>query len=135
MKIDRKVLLVDDEVEFTVTLAKILSRREITVGTASNCAEALAQMESESGPFTVIIMDVSMPEVNGIQCLALIKREWLCSEVIILTGHASVNTGIEGMKEGAFDYCLKPINTSELLDKIELAFEKVLVNQEQSTQS
>jgi len=131
MKTDRNVLLVDDEVEFTTPLAKIFSRRGLIVDTANSCSEALAKMATS--PFSVIIMDVSMPETNGIQCLAKIRQQWPLSEVIILTGHASVNSGIEGMKEGAFDYCLKPTNTSELLDKIELAFEKVQVNHEQDS--
>ena len=125
MKIEQKVLIVDDEVEFRKTLAKIFAKRGLSVDTADSCSQALAKMTDE--PFGVIIMDVSMPKINGIHCLMMMKEQWPFSEVIILTGHASVNTGIEGMKGGAFDYCLKPIDTNELLEKIALACEKVRV--------
>lgn len=132
MNIDQKILIVDDETDFTETMAKIFSKRGIAVDTANSCSEAMAKMTAE--PFAVIIMDVSMPETNGIQCLMKIKQQWPLSEVIILTGHASVNTGIEGMREGAFDYCLKPIDSNELLEKIELACEKVRVTRDPSIQ-
>jgi len=132
MNIDQKVLIVDDEVDFTETLAKIFSRRGIAVDTANSCSEALAKMAAD--PFAVIIMDVSMPGIDGIQCLMKIKQQWPLSEVIILTGHASVNSGVEGMRGGAFDYCLKPIDSNELLEKIELACEKVRVTRDQSIQ-
>ncbi len=132
MNIDQKILIVDDETDFTETMAKIFSRRGISVDTANSCSEAMQIMAAY--PFAVIIMDVSMPETNGIQCLMKIKQQWPLSEVIILTGHASVNTGIEGMREGAFDYCLKPIDSNELLEKIELACEKVRVTHDQSIQ-
>lgn len=125
MSIDQKILVVDDETEFTETIAKIFSRRGIAVDTANSCSEALAKMAVD--PFAVIIMDVSMPGIDGIQCLMKIKQEWPSSEVIILTGHASVNSGIEGMRGGAFDYCLKPIDSNELLEKIEMACDKVRV--------
>jgi DNA-binding NtrC family response regulator len=130
MTIDQKVLLVDDEVDFTITLAKLLSKRGIAVETANSCSEAIAQMADNPSP--VIIMDISMPDVNGIKCLKMIKEQWDSSEVIILTGHACVNTGIEGLKGGAFDYCLKPIDTNELLEKIELACQKLRVTYEAS---
>ncbi len=133
MKIDQHILIVDDEEDFTQTLSKIFSRRGLVVKTAGSCSEALTQMTTD--PCGVIIMDVSMPNVNGIQCLGRIKQEWPASEVIILTGHASVKSGIEGMKGGAFDYCLKPIDTNELLEKIALACEKVRVTLDTTLQS
>ncbi|MEA3547984.1 MAG: response regulator [Thermodesulfobacteriota bacterium] len=125
MKIEQKILIVDDEDGFRKILAKIFAKRGLSVDTADSCSEALEKMTDE--PFGVIIMDVSMPKINGIHCLMMMKEQWPTSEVIILTGHASVNTGIEGMKGGAFDYCLKPIDTNELLEKIALACEKVRV--------
>ncbi len=132
MNIDQKILIVDDETDFTETMAKIFSRRGIAVDTANSCSEAMTKMAAD--PFAVIIMDVSMPGIDGIQCLMKIKGQWPLSEVIILTGHASVNSGVEGMRGGAFDYCLKPIDSSELLEKIELACEKVRVSRDQSIQ-
>ncbi len=132
MNIDQRILIVDDETDFTETMAKIFSRRGIAVDTANSCSEAMAKMAAD--PFAVVIMDVSMPEIDGIQCLMKIKGQWPFTEVIILTGHASVNSGIEGMRGGAFDYCLKPIDSNELLEKIELACEKVRVSRDQSIQ-
>jgi len=132
MEIEQKILIVDDEVEFRKTLAKIFAKRGLSVDTADSCSQALVKMTAD--PFGVIIMDVSMPKINGIHCLMMMKEQWPSSEVIILTGHASVNTGIEGMKGGAFDYCLKPIDTNELLEKIALACEKVRVSHDKSTQ-
>ncbi|MBU1139306.1 MAG: response regulator [Proteobacteria bacterium] len=132
MKTHQKILIVDDEADFRIPLAKIISRRGLTVDTAESCSKAMAKMTAD--PFDVIVMDVSMPEISGIHCLMLIKQEWPSAEVIILTGHASVNSGIEGMKGGAFDYCLKPIDTNELLEKIELACEKVRITRDESFQ-
>lgn len=96
MKIDQKILIVDDEPDFRKPLAKIFSRRGLLVDTAESCSQAMAKMTID--PFDVIVMDVSMPEIDGIHCLMLIKQEWPGVEVIILTGHASVDSGIEGMK-------------------------------------
>lgn len=132
MKIDQKILIVDDEPDFRKPLAKIFSRRGLLVDTAESCSQAMAKMTID--PFDVIVMDVSMPEIDGIHCLMLIKQEWPGVEVIILTGHASVDSGIEGMKGGAFDYCLKPIDTNELLEKIELACEKVCITRDETIQ-
>lgn len=119
------VLIVDDEDEFRETMAKVFRHRGVNVDTADGCIEALDKLESK--PFDVVIMDVSMPGIDGIQCLGQIKQRWPSIEVIILTGHASVSSGIQGMEKGAFDYCLKPIDTDELLEKIELAYEKVRI--------
>jgi DNA-binding NtrC family response regulator len=123
-----KVLIVDDEEDFREPMAKTIRHRGIPTETANGCAEALEKLAAEQ--FYVIIMDVSMPGVDGIQCLGMVKEKWPSSEVIILTGHASVSSGIEGMEKGAFDYCLKPIDTAELIEKIELAYEKVRINLE-----
>ena len=128
MQSSDKILIVDDEEDFRETMAKMLRHRNIQTETADGCEEALAKFAVKS--FEVVIMDVSMPGLDGIQCLGLIKEKWPSTEVIILTGHASVASGIEGMKKGAFDYCLKPIDTGELIEKIELACEKVKINVE-----
>ena len=126
MQSSDKILIVDDEEDFRETMAKMLRHRNIQTETADGCEEALAKFAVK--PFEVVIMDVSMPGLDGIQCLGLIKEKWPSTEVIILTGHASVASGIEGMKKGAFDYCLKPIDSGELIEKIELASEKVQIN-------
>ena len=73
-----------------------------------------------------------VPVVDGIECLRQVKQSWPKVEVILLTAHASVQSGIEGMESGAFDYCLKPIDVPDLLDKLELAAQKALINKEKS---
>lgn len=120
-----RVLIVDDEVDFSEVLAERFVGRNIDAETADGCQMALEKLTG--GEFDVIIMDLSMPGLDGIQCLAKVKKQWPAAEVIILTGHASVATGIEGMKGGAFDYCLKPIDFEELLEKVELAWQKVQI--------
>ncbi len=123
-----KLLLVDDEPEFLETLEKHLTRRKINTSVAEGCKIALDILEEQA--IDVIVMDVSMPEIDGLQCLKKVKDKWPLVEVVILTGHASVKSGIEGMQGGAFDYCIKPIETQELVEKIELAAQKALINKQ-----
>ena len=122
------LLLVDDEPDFKEIILKRLTRMGIQLRLADCCAAALETLETQ--PVDVIIMDVCMPGLDGIQCLKKVKERWPLVEVIILTGHASVKSGIEGMQGGAFDYCLKPIDVLELLEKVELAAQKALLNKE-----
>ena len=125
-----KLLLVDDEPEFLETLEKHLTRRKINTSVAEGCKIALDILEEQA--IDVIVMDVSMPEIDGLQCLKKVKDKWPLVEVVILTGHASVKSGIEGMQGGAFDYCIKPIETQELVEKIELAAQKALINKQKT---
>ncbi len=122
MQKKNRVLIVDDEVDFREVLAERFIGRNIDAVTADGYQMALEKLKE--GEFDVVIMDLSMPGPDGIQCLARVKEQWPATEVIILTGHASVASGIQGMQGGAFDYCLKPIDFSELLEKIALACEK-----------
>jgi DNA-binding NtrC family response regulator len=119
MEQHQKVLLVDDEADFRDIMARFFSRRKIDFATAAGCMEALDFLDSDR--FDVVVMDVSMPGLDGLECMAEMKKLYPHLEVIILTGHASPNTGITGMKLGAFDYCLKPVDNDELLEKISLA--------------
>lgn len=123
MNKQNKIMLVDDEVDFLEIMAKFFLRRKIDFATADGCLQALDHLAQDS--FDVVIMDVSMPGLDGIECMAEMKKVQPELEVIILTGHASLNIGISGMKKGAFDYCLKPVDFDELLEKIILAREKV----------
>ena len=123
-----RLLLVDDEPDFKEVMLKHLSRRGIRLSVAECCLDALDELDT--APADVVIMDMHMPGENGIQCLRKVKERWPLTEVIILTGHASVQSGIEGMQSGAFDYCIKPIDVRELLEKVELAAQKALINQE-----
>ena len=122
------LLLVDDEPEFKEIMLKHLSRMGIRLSLAECCLDALDVMAATA--IDVVIMDMNMPGMDGIQCLRKVKERWPQIEVIILTGHASVKSGIAGMQSGAFDYCLKPIDVRELIDKVELAAQKALINQE-----
>ncbi len=116
------VLLVDDETTFLETLAKRLSRRGLSVRTAGSGKEALEALRAE--PADVILLDVKMPGMDGMDTLSLIKRDHPGAEVIMLTGHANVDAAMRGMEEGAFDYLMKPADIDDLYHKIEDAFRK-----------
>jgi two-component system, OmpR family, response regulator CpxR len=111
-----KVLLVDDEEQFVDVLAERLETREFQVNTAFNGDEAISFVDGHD--VDVVIVDVQMPGRNGIETLQEIKRIRPIAEVIMLTGHATVETAIQGMKLGAYDYLMKPTDTTELVDKI-----------------
>ena len=110
------VLLVDDEREFVDVLAQRLEVRGFKVFTAFSGDEAIAKM-NEQAP-DVVVLDVVMPGRNGIDTLQEIKRLAPLVEVIMLSGHSTVQTAIDGMKLGAFDYLVKPTDTSDLVEKI-----------------
>jgi len=117
------VLIVDDEEDFLETIIKRLNKRQVDASGARSGEEALELLKEKT--FDVVILDVKMPGgMNGIEALREIKKIQPLAEVILLTGHASVETSIEGMKLGAFDYLLKPIKLDDLLKKIAQAIEK-----------
>ena len=117
------VLVVDDEADFVETLVNRLKKRKIETTGVLSGEEALELMKKRS--FDVVILDIKMPGgMDGIEALREIKKIHPLAEVILLTGHASVETSIEGMKLGAFDYVLKPITLEDLLPKLEQAFER-----------
>ncbi len=115
-----RVLLVDDEKEFVETLGERLETRGFKVRTALSGDEALAKLRE--GESDVVLLDVLMPGKDGIQILKEIKQINPLVEVMMLTGHATIDTAIEGLKIGAFDYLKKPEETKELIDKILRAF-------------
>jgi DNA-binding NtrC family response regulator len=117
-----KVLIVDDEERFRTTMYKLLSVRGLDAHVAANGKEALEELQKNS--YDVVILDVRMPEVNGMEVLPEIKKIDSFIEVIIMTGYASVATAREIMKLGAYDFLLKPYSIVELLDKIEGAFDR-----------
>jgi DNA-binding NtrC family response regulator len=114
-----RVLLVDDEVEFVETLGERLEARDFFVITAGDGTAALAAIAEHN--FDVVVLDVMMPGLSGIETLRKIKEQEPLVEVIMLTGHATVDTAIEGMKLGAFDFLIKPTETPQLVEKIERA--------------
>ena len=117
------ILLVDDENDFRQILAKRLKRRSIRVREADRAEKAL-QMLAET-PVDVVILDVKMPGMDGIECLKRIKQMHDLTEVIMLTGHADIQGGVEGIKSGAFDYLSKPVELEHLIRKIKQAFHKI----------
>lgn len=117
-----KVLLVDDEADFLATLAERLQMRGLKVITAGSGNDALALVESEG--FDLIILDLAMPGIDGFETLKRIKAKQPDVQIIMLTGQGSIRTGIEAMKLGAEDFLQKPVNVSELMDKISQAKDK-----------
>ena len=114
---DPKIVIVDDEVEFVETVVKRLRHRNLSVRSAHSGEEALELLEE--APADVVVLDVKMSGMGGIQTLREIKSRYPLTEVIMLTGHASVEAAIEGMELGAFDYLMKPVELKELLYKIQ----------------
>jgi DNA-binding NtrC family response regulator len=118
-----RALVVDDEQDFLETLVNRLGKRKIDTTGVRSGEEAIEVMKKKL--FDVVILDIKMPRgMDGIETLREIKRIQPLAEVILLTGHASVETSIEGMKLGAFDYMIKPIKLEDLLTKMAEAFEK-----------
>ncbi len=115
------VLLVDDEVPFVETMTKRLTKRKLKVISAHSGSEALEKLETS---LDVVILDVKMPGMDGIETLGEIKKVYPLVEVIMLTGHATVETAIEGMKLGAYDYLMKPCDLEQLMIKVEAASQK-----------
>jgi DNA-binding NtrC family response regulator len=122
-----KLMLVDDEERFLTTTSKLISRKGYQVVTAVSGAEAIEKLLTES--VHVVILDVKMPGMDGIETLKAIKSRFPLVEVIMLTGHATVETAVEGLKSGATDYLMKPADIGELLQKAEEAFAKIRVAQ------
>ncbi len=122
-----KVLIVDDELDFVEIIVKRLRDRNIEVSGVESGYLALEALDSSSPD--VIILDVRMPGLDGIETLRAIKKKKPLTEVIMLTGQASVDSGIQGMKLGAFDYLIKPVALDELLEKVRQAYERKLIQE------
>jgi DNA-binding NtrC family response regulator len=123
-----KVLVVDDEKEFLETTLKRMRKREIDCEGAESGLEAIEKVKC--GSYDVVLLDVKMPDMDGIKTLGMIKMVKPMVEVVMLTGHASVESGIEGMKLGAFDYLMKPMELDPLLEKLRDAYEKKAIHEE-----
>ena len=125
-----KVMIVDDEVDFLETIVKRLKTRGIDVAGVESGYQALESLDAANPD--VIILDVKMPGMDGIETLREIKKKKPLTEVIMLTGHASVESGIQGMQLGAFDYVMKPVALDELLEKVRQAYERKLLQEGQA---
>lgn len=117
-----RVLVVDDEADFIETVVKRLQRRNLYVEGVLSGEEAVEKVKA--GRFDVVLLDVKMPKMSGIEALRRIKEARPLIEVVMLTGHATVESGIEGMKLGAFDYLLKPMELDKIFEKLKDAYEK-----------
>jgi two-component system, response regulator RegA len=124
-----KVLLVDDEDVFRETTARQLAIRGFDVLTAENGEAALALVQND--PPEVVVLDLEMPGMHGSETFVEIKKIDPYVEVIILTGNTNVDSAIELMQQGIFDYLMKPIIIDELLYKIEDAFTRKKLNEKQ----
>jgi two-component system NtrC family sensor kinase len=115
-----RLLLVDDEEDFRRTVSKRLLKRGIEARQAGSGEECLDLLQQN--PADVVVLDVKMPGIDGIETLHRIKELYPKTEVIILTGFSSTQDGVDGIKTGAFDYLSKPIEFDHLLGKIPPGF-------------
>ena len=123
------VLLVDDEVPFVETMTKRLKKRDLVVNVAFSGQEALDILDKHRNT-DVVILDVKMPGMDGIETLEKMKKSYPLTEVVMLTGHATVESAIEGMKKGAYDYLMKPCDIDQLMQKVEEATQKKRIHED-----
>ena len=117
-----RIMLVDDEERFLQTTSKLLVKQGYDAITATSGMECLQKLEQEL--VHVVILDVKMPDMDGLETLRRIKARFPMVEVIMLTGHATAESAVEGMKSGAIDYLVKPAEIEGLISKAEAAFNK-----------
>ncbi|MBL7177110.1 MAG: response regulator [Desulfobacteraceae bacterium] len=123
-----QVLLVDDEVDFLETLMKRMKKRNVDITGVKSGEEALLTLDQDS--VDVVVLDVRMPGMDGIEALREIKKRHPLVEVIMLTGHANTEVAVQGMELGAFDYLMKPMDIDELLYKVEDAHKNKVIQEE-----
>ncbi|MFH1034439.1 MAG: response regulator [Pseudomonadota bacterium] len=122
------VLVVDDETDFLEPLVERLQLRKLRAVGVDSASAALQHLAAN--PVDVVVLDVRMPGMDGIAALKEIKARHPLVEVVLLTGHASVESGMEGLELGAFDYLIKPVKLDELMERILEAYDRKLVLQE-----
>jgi two-component system, OmpR family, response regulator CpxR len=128
-----RVLLVDDETEFVDVLAERLETRDFDVSKAYSGDEAIARLKEHK--IDVVVLDVLMPGKDGVETLREIKALQPIVEVIMLTGNATVESAVEGMKIGAFDYLMKPAETKDLVEKLVRAYKRKAEQEERIRQA
>lgn len=130
-EMEAKVLLVDDEQDFLETLANRLEMRGLKVSAVASGEQAISEARQQD--YDAIVVDLAMPGIDGLETLKRIKADNPNAEIIMLTGHASVQSGVEAMKLGAGDFLQKPVELTELMSKIgEAKNKKMLVLQQKS---
>ncbi|MCP3941726.1 MAG: response regulator [Desulfobacteraceae bacterium] len=123
-----KILLIDDEEEFVTTLAERLELRGYLCQTAGDGESGISKISHQT--FDIAILDLMMPGLNGLNTLRQIKMIDKELPVILLTGHGSTKDGMEGMRIGAFDFLMKPLDISTLIDKIKSAVDSKSTQEE-----
>lgn len=118
-----KILLVDDELDFTENMSRLLKSRGYEVSAANNGEDAIQSLENEK--FDMMVLDLKMPGMDGITTLKEIKRLELFIETLILTGHGAIDTALEAIRLGAYDYLTKPCEIDELTEKVESIWKKI----------
>lgn len=119
--IGSKILLVDDEDVFTTNMSKLLDTRGYRTLPVNSGAEAIRALENDA--FDVVVLDLKMPGLDGLTTLREIKKLGLFTQTLILTGHGSIDSALEAVKLGAYDYLTKPCEIDELTAKIEGAWD------------
>ncbi|MGD9972552.1 MAG: response regulator [Desulfatirhabdiaceae bacterium] len=126
------VLFVDDEIDFLDTLMKRMKKRNVSVSGVNRGEDAIEYLKTHS--IDVVVLDMRMPGMDGIETLREIKKLNPLLEVIMLTGHACLEAAREGMELGAFDYLMKPLNIDELLYKLQDAYRRKSIHEEKIKQ-
>ena len=114
------ILIVDDERLYGDVVAQRLKQRGFAADAVSSGLEALRRLE-ETNTIEVVLLDLKMPLMDGIATLQWIKKEYPLVEVVMLTGDATIDSAIEAMKSGAFDYLVKPFDIDQVIGKINAA--------------
>lgn len=122
-----RVLFVDDESDFLETLVKRMKKRQIDVRGVNSGEDAIGWLQQNTAD--VVVLDVKMPGMDGIETLRQIRALDPLVEVIMLTGHASLEAAKAGMELGAFDYLMKPVDIDELLYKVQDAYTKKAIHE------
>jgi DNA-binding NtrC family response regulator len=121
-----KVLLVDDEKEFLDLLGERMIARGMKVNTTTSAADAIKITEDQT--FDAIVLDLMMPEMDGIEVLKTLKAKHPELQVILLTGHGSIEKGVEAMRQGAMDFMEKPADLAVLAEKIRKAKARKMIS-------
>jgi DNA-binding NtrC family response regulator len=127
------LLIVDDEEIFLEATAKALKRRAIEAHTATNGVDAMQMLRQH--PIDVVVLDVKMPGLDGVDVLTKIKTKYPLIEVIMLTGHASIDLAVKGLKLGAFDFLTKPCSIENIVGRVQAAFDKKQAVEEKNRQT
>jgi DNA-binding NtrC family response regulator len=125
-----RLLIIDDEVEFLESVSSALARRGMRVHTAASAGEGMERVQEHV--FDVVLLDIKLPDIDGVSLIRRIKEKQPEVEVILLTGKPSVDTGVEGMVRGAVDYLIKPCDTDYLANRIRAAIPGVWAKREQA---